>query len=117
MIEKITKSILDIINDTKKKIHPSIIKDVDGVLNKILQLQSDYLTITNDFSNSYYDITKFNKPSNDIDEQITQYLDEIRHNYTNKDISTVEEYIYELKGFHDKLVEFQLLFQPIPTVD
>lgn len=98
--------LLNLIVNTQSRIHSSIIQNEENNRNKIIQLQSDYLTITNDFSNSYYTITKNNKPAKDIDNKITQYLAEIKHSYTNIDITTVDGYILAFTNFFDDLNKF-----------
>lgn len=102
----IIPKLLELITDTQVKTHQCIVHKENDEFKKILQLQSGYLTITNDFSNSYHKITLTDKLPNEIDKQITQYLIEIKHNYTNKDISTIDGYIVELTKFHEKLNNF-----------
>ena len=102
----IIPKLLELITDTQMKTHQCIIHKENDEFNKIIQLQSGYLTITNDFSNSYHKITLTDKLPNDINEQITQYLAKIKHDYTNKDISTIDRYVVELTKFHEKLNHF-----------
>jgi len=117
MNHQIAKKVFDLITITNKEIHPIIIKDIDDSINKVLQLHRDYVETTSDFASSYYIITKITKPSEEIDKQITQYLDKIKHDIIKKKSSTVAEYVDELTNFHDKLVEFQSILLPFPSVD
>jgi len=117
MNHQIAKKVFDLITITNKEIHPIIIKDIDDSINKVLQLHRDYVETTSDFASSYYIITKTTKPSEEIDKQITQYLDKIKHDIIKKKSSTVAEYVDELTNFHDKLVEFQSILLPFPSVD
>ena len=108
MIDRIIMllSVSGLISRTQLKIHQSIIPVENDNFKEIERLQSDYLKISSDFSNSYYNLTKDHKPSQKIDKEITQYIITIRQELEDTNIITAEGYRIAFSNLFHKLHDF-----------